>query len=175
MVAPSERSRGAGDAAGQIEVEQKILAEAFPRGKPQVADDVAKRRQPVGCAQGAASAFRRIVSARRKASIRLRGLGSAGAGERKGRAVVRRGAHEGKPERDVDAGVESERLDRDQRLVVIHRHGHVVALARLGVEQRIGGVGARSRRGLGAAPPRWPAQSSRSPRGPWCRPRRHGG
>ena len=69
-----ERSRGAGDAAGEIEVEQEILAEAFPRGKPQVADDVAKRRQPVWRAQGVASAFRRIVSARRKASIRLRGL-----------------------------------------------------------------------------------------------------
>ena len=29
-----ERSGGAGDAAGEIEIEQEILAEAFPRGKP---------------------------------------------------------------------------------------------------------------------------------------------
>ena len=37
-----------------------------------------------------------------------------------GRAVVGRGAHERQAERDVDAAVEGQRLERDQRLVVVH-------------------------------------------------------
>ena len=48
----------------------------------------------------------------------------------KRRAVIGRGADEGKAERDVDAVVESERLDRDQRLVVVHAERGVVGSPR---------------------------------------------
>ena len=54
----------------------------------------------------------------------------ARAGDVEGGAVVGRGAHEGQPERHVDRAVESQRLDRDQRLVVIHAERGVVAGAR---------------------------------------------
>ena len=49
-----------------------------------------------------------------------RRIGLAGAGNVEGRAVIGRGAHERQAERDVDGVLERERLDRDQRLVVIH-------------------------------------------------------
>ncbi len=39
-----ERSSRARDASGQIEIEQKILAERFLRGEVMTADDVAQRR-----------------------------------------------------------------------------------------------------------------------------------
>ena len=45
----------------------------------------------------------------------------------------------GRPKRDVDAAVEIDRLDRDQRLVVIHAQRRVVAAPRRGVEHRVGG------------------------------------
>ena len=48
-----ERSCGAGDAAGQIEIEQEVLAEALFGCKAGRADDIAKRRQSVRRAQGA--------------------------------------------------------------------------------------------------------------------------
>jgi len=53
--------------------------------------------------------------------------------------VIGRSAHERQAERDVDAVIEGERLDRDQRLVVIHTQGNVVAGARASMEQRVGG------------------------------------
>ena len=58
----------------------------------------------------------------------------AGAGDVEGGAVIGRGADEGQAERDVDALVESQRLQRDQRLIVIHGDGGVVSLARAGME-----------------------------------------
>ena len=66
--------------------------------------------------------------------------GLAGAGQREGGAVIGRGAHERQAERDVDAAVEGQRLERDQRLVVVHGDGGVVGAARLGVEQGVGGM-----------------------------------
>src|SRR5262245_58712658 len=51
-----ERSRDARDAAGEVEIEQKILAEALARAKPGRADDVAQRRKPVERVQGLAPA-----------------------------------------------------------------------------------------------------------------------
>ena len=47
----------------------------------------------------------------------------------------------GKPQGDVDAFVEAEGLQRDQRLVVIHRDDRVIAAPRRGVEQRVGRIG----------------------------------
>jgi len=43
-----ERAARAGDAPGQIEIEQKVLAETFLGGEPEVADHLAERRQAVG-------------------------------------------------------------------------------------------------------------------------------
>ena len=63
---------------------------------------------------------------------------AAGAGDVEGGAVVGRGAHEGQPERHVDGMIERERLDRDQRLIVIHRERRVVAAPRGGVKHRVG-------------------------------------
>ena len=62
-----ERSGGAGDARGEIEVEEKILAERFFRVEPVTRDDLAQRRQSVDHAV--------IRPASRIASIRL--VGSA--------------------------------------------------------------------------------------------------
>ena len=69
-------------------------------------------------------------AARRSAAIEAVGLRDASAGDVEGGAVVGRGAHEGQAEGDVDAVVEGDGLDRDQRLVVIHGERGVVAGAR---------------------------------------------
>src|SRR5689334_2340989 len=51
-------------------------------------------------------------------------IGFAGAGEVERGAVVDRGAHEGKPQRDVDAAAERGVLEDRQTLVVVHgEHG----------------------------------------------------
>jgi hypothetical protein len=55
--------------------------------------------------------------------------------------VVRRGPHERQAQRDIDAAGEVHRLDRDQRLVVIHAEDRIVGGARRGMEQRVGGRG----------------------------------
>ncbi len=52
--------------------------------------------------------------------------------------MVGRGAHEGQSERHVDALLEGERLERHERLVVIHADGRVVGRAGACMEQRIG-------------------------------------
>ncbi len=80
------------------------------------------------------------------AAIRLAGIGAAGAGDVEGGAVVGRGAHERQAERDVDRMIEGERLDRDQRLVVIHRERRVVGRARGRVEHAYRPAAARARR-----------------------------
>ena len=64
-----QRAAGAGDAAGQVEIEQEILAERFLRRKPVRGDDLAQRRQTVG---GEAHGARRAASF--SAAIRLVGL-----------------------------------------------------------------------------------------------------
>ena len=69
-------------------------------------------------------------------------------------AMVGRGADDRQAERDVDAFLEMERLQRDQRLVVIHAQGGVVARARRGVEHGVGGVGAGDVPAFGRAAPR---------------------
>ena len=64
--------------------------------------------------------------------------------------MVGRGADEVEAEGDVDAAVEVEGLDRDQRLVVVHADRGVVAGARRGVEERVGGVRAGEGEAFGA-------------------------
>ena len=53
--------------------------------------------------------------------------------------MIGRGAEERQAQRDVHAAVEIQRLDRDQRLVVVHADRGVVPAARGGVEHRVGG------------------------------------
>ena len=52
------------------------------------------------------------------------------AGDVEGGAVIGRGAHDRQAQRDVDALVEMERLQRDQRLIVIHAERGVVVAPR---------------------------------------------
>ena len=86
----------------------------------------------------------------RIAAIVAPALARAGAGDGESGAVVGRGADDRQAERDVDAAVEIERLQRDQRLVVVHAQRHVVAGARVRGEQRVGGVRAGRVDPLGA-------------------------
>ena len=74
----------------------------------------------------------------------------AGAGDVECRPMIGRCADEGQAERDVDALVECQRLDRDQRLVVIHADGRVVVRPRAAHEracrpERAGDVDALAR------------------------------
>jgi len=64
-------------------------------------------------------------------------IGASGAGNIKRRAMVGRRAHKGKAKRDIHRMVESERLDRDQRLIMIHAQRGVIRLPRLCVKKRI--------------------------------------
>ena len=66
-----QRAGGARDPRGEVEVEQKILAERFARRQGVFADDVAQRRQIVDRAQDIAAAMR---AASCNAAIRLDGL-----------------------------------------------------------------------------------------------------
>jgi len=66
------------------------------------------------------------------------GIGTAGPGDVEGGAVIGGRAHEWQAQRDVDGVVEGERLNRDQRLVVIHRKRHVVAGPCRFVKQGVG-------------------------------------
>ena len=68
---PVERAGGARDAPGEVQVEEKILAERLLGLEPVRGDDLAQRRQSVG---GEAHGVRRAAS--RSASIRLAGLAS---------------------------------------------------------------------------------------------------
>ena len=64
--------------------------------------------------------------------------------------MVGRGADERQTQRHVNAALEVQRLDRDQRLIVIHAHGGVIARAGGGVKHRVGGQRAAHVDPLGA-------------------------
>src|SRR5262249_33873660 len=75
-----ERTRGARDAAGEVEIEQKILAERFLGGKAVPSDHLAQRRQIIGRAHAGSakvcvSARSASLAASFSAAIRL--VGSA--------------------------------------------------------------------------------------------------
>ena len=78
-----------------------------------------------------------IVAARRSAAIRLSGRATPLSRDVVAGAVIGRGPDDGQAERHVDPAEEVERLDRDQRLVVIHAERRVVVPARPVVKQRI--------------------------------------
>src|SRR5213078_4500844 len=65
--------------------------------------------------------------------------GLTGAGNVKRRAMVGRGSNERQSQRDVDGVLERQRLDRDQRLVVIHADRAVIGFARGIVEHSVRG------------------------------------
>ena len=98
------------------------------------------RRRGVAAPQAAASR-----PARRIAAIRLDG--SAIPRPAMSKAVPWSGEvrTKGRPRVTLTAGVEGQRLDRDQRLVVVHGHDDVVARTRRLVEQRVGRVRAGHR------------------------------
>ncbi len=146
-----ERAGGACDAAGEVEVEQEVLAERLLRalrswrritsrsGGEAVGGAVLARhaRSMTGAAPaaiaGSGAQWSAAALAAPQASTRRpdsTGSARAAAGDVEGGAMVGRGAHEGQAERDVDAMVEGQGLDRDQRLVVIHAERHVVGRAR---------------------------------------------
>ena len=91
-----------------------------------------------------------IRAARRSAAIRLDGLARPRAGDVECRAVIGRCADERQSQRDVDRPVESQRLDRDQRLIVIHADRAVVGPARGFMEHGVGGKRASDVDALGA-------------------------
>src|SRR5262249_37434176 len=67
-----------------------------------------------------------------------RRIGAAGAGNVESGSVVRRRAHEGQAERYVDGLIEVERLDRNERLVVIHAKRRIVSFAGARVKHCVG-------------------------------------
>lgn len=87
---------------------------------------------------GCGGNLRRHLQRRHEARL----IGYALAGNAEGGAMVGRGADEGQAERDIDGIVEAERLGRNQRLIVIHAHRHVILLAGGIVEHGVGGQGA---------------------------------
>ena len=101
-----------------------------------LANDVAQRRQVVDRAH--AGSRRRHARGEPQRRDQARRIGLAGAGDVECRAVIGRGADERQSQRDVDGVLEGDRLDRDQRLVVIHADRAVVGLARRLVEHGVG-------------------------------------
>ena len=69
-----ERSGGARDAAGQVEVEQEVLAERLAGGKAVPANDLAQRRQSIDHFAGASAPAPTRRAASLSAAIRLAGL-----------------------------------------------------------------------------------------------------
>ena len=105
-------------------------------GRPSegIAHDAASRHRPRGAWRGPGEPRRQP-----QRGDQARRIGGAGAGDVEGGAVIRRGAHERQAERDVDGMIEGERLDRDQRLIVIHAERRVIVRARPFMKHRIGG------------------------------------
>ena len=116
--------------AVRLRSSRKFWPRLLARGDAVAGDDLAQRRQrgrgrtPVRRQRARLAA---ISAASRSAAIRLSGARDALAGDVERGAVVGRGAHERQAQRDVDAAIEIDRLDRDQRLVVIHAQRRVVA------------------------------------------------
>ena len=110
---------------------RKFCPSDFLADRPCRRIDVAQRRQIVDRAHLPRASASARTQPRREPQRRdqARRAGAAGAGDVERGAVVGRGAHEGQAERDVDRFVEGERLDRDQRLIVIHAERGVVGLA----------------------------------------------
>ena len=134
-VAPSSGPAARAIRAVRLRSSRKVLAEGFACRQGMLADDVAQGRQIVDPAH--VGFCRRHPRGEPQGCGETRRVGLAGAGNVEGGAVVRRGADERQSQRDVDGVLERNRLDRDQRLVVIHADGAVIGVARRGVEHGI--------------------------------------
>ena len=77
------------------------------------------------------------------------GIGHTLARNIEGGSMVGAGTHNRQAQRDIDSLIEIERLDRDQRLIVIHAQRRVIAFAGMRSEQRVGGVRAGYSQSLG--------------------------
>ncbi len=131
MVVPSSSSAArARDAARQVEVEKEVLAEALACIQPVPGNGLAQRRQGRHAVHPQLPRRRAMSSAMARAAIRL--VGSARPVPAMSSAVPWSGdvRTNGRAERDVDAAGEVDRLDRDQRLVVIHAERGVIGRAR---------------------------------------------
>ena len=136
--------------------------------------DFAQRRQRVDHLAGAIASGADEARRELERGDEARRARAAGAGDVERGAVIRRGAHERQAERHIDRMIERERLDRDQRLIVIHRERGVVAAPRGGVEHGVGRQrparqnalrGATARR---RARPRLRSSSPSAPSSPAC-------
>src|SRR6266404_4382673 len=67
------------------------------------------------------------------------GARTTSAGDCKGSSMIRRGPHEGQSERGIHPAIEVDRLDRDQRLIMIHAQCGVKSRTRLEVKHGVGG------------------------------------
>ena len=136
-VAPASGPPARAMRAVRLRSNRKFCPSDFSRDETVAANDLAQRRQAVAVALVTTPASGARLSGHGKPCRKLqrgdqaRRIGAAGAGDVEGGAVVGRGAHERQAERDVDGMIESQRLDRDQRLVVIHAQSGVVSRARL--------------------------------------------
>ena len=117
----------------------KFCPRLFLAREPELADHLAqaaaarrdwrrtrRRASPGAHAEAAAARAAAMAAASFRALDEARRRGAALGRNVEGRAVVGRGAHERQPQGDVDAFVEGDRLQRDQRLVVIHGDHRVV-------------------------------------------------
>src|ERR1700756_1156666 len=66
-------------------------------------------------------------------------IGSASSSNIEGGAMIRRSEHERETERHIPRMVECKRLNRDERLIVIHAQSGIVARPRRPMKHRIGG------------------------------------
>ena len=135
-VASSQRARGARDPRGEVEVEQEILSERFAGRQGVLANDLAERRKVVDRAHAGCAAAMRAAS--RSAAIRLDGLARPLPAMSKAVPWSGEVRMNGSPSVTLTASSKAMRLDRDQRLIVIHADRAVIGLARGVVEHGVG-------------------------------------
>ena len=129
-----ERAGGARDAAGQVEVEQEVLAERFLGGEavPAITSRSGGRSSICAIMRAARAPAALAGEPRRQLQRRDQARGSAVPVPAMSKAVPWSGEvrTNGRPSVTLTRVVERQRLDRDQRLVVIHAERRVVGRAR---------------------------------------------
>ena len=194
-VAPSSGPAARAMRPVKVQIEKEVLAERLLGGQSVPADHIAQRRQLVAALMTSSLSRSRpktgtacrghgfggerpllALSARKPASSAATRLdGSALPVPAMSKAVPWSGdvRTKGKPERDVDGMIEGQRLDRDQRLVVIHAQRCVVA--RRAASWNMVSAGRGPRASMPSATSRSVAGSTTvCPPRPSCRLRRRG-
>ncbi len=125
----------------ELAVENEVLAKRLACAEAVAGNDLSKG---LGSSAGSSGVRRARSRLPPPSGSRLpSGAGRRGpAGNVEGGAVIGRGADDWQAKRQIDRGFEMQRLDRDQRLVVIHAQRSIVIGAGRGVEHGVGGVGA---------------------------------